>query len=88
MSEFQSSKYRKRPVVIEAAKTGIDFERDLEIMAWCGGEFTDEDSEFLFTIPTMEGDLGCPMGAFVIKSVQGEFYACDAEIFELTYEEV
>jgi hypothetical protein len=37
-------------------------------------------------IPTLEGDMKCSKGDYVIKGVKGEFYPCKPDIFELTYE--
>jgi hypothetical protein len=81
--------YRKKPITIEAAETGIDFDRDLAIMEWCGGQFPPEDSEddYLFVIPTLEGVMGFTQGAFIIRGIQGEFYPCDRTIFEASYEQ-
>lgn len=39
-------------------------------------------------IPTLEGEMRCMPGDWVIKGIQGEFYSCDKYIFEETYEPV
>lgn len=39
-------------------------------------------------IQTLEGDLECTKGDFIIKGVNGEFYPCKPDIFEKTYERV
>lgn len=36
-------------------------------------------------ISTLEGNMEAPTGWFVIRGVKGEFYACEPEIFSLTY---
>ncbi len=56
MSEFKPTKYRKRPVVIEAAETGVSYAKDEDIMFWCGGGFNHDAGGdlYLFSIPTLE----------------------------------
>jgi hypothetical protein len=39
-------------------------------------------------IETLEGTMLAAPGSYVIRGVQGEFYPCDATIFEQTYEPV
>lgn len=39
-------------------------------------------------IPTLEGDVKCRTGDWIIKGIKGEFYPCKPDIFEATYEEV
>ena len=40
------------------------------------------------TIRTMEGDMAARVGNMVILGVKGEAYACDLDIFRMTYDEV
>jgi hypothetical protein len=88
MSEFKPTKYRKRPVVIEAAETGNDYDTDESIMKWCNGVWHEdvEDKNYLFSITTLEGEMRAKSGDFIIKGVAGEFYPCDATIFRKTYD--
>jgi hypothetical protein len=37
-------------------------------------------------IPTLEGIHTCPVGHWVIRGLKGEFYGCDPDIFEQSYE--
>jgi len=46
------------------------------------------NSERQIEIGTLEGDITASVGDYVIKGVQGEFYPCKPDIFEMTYEEV
>jgi hypothetical protein len=39
-------------------------------------------------IDTLEGDMQASVGDYIIKGVEGEFYPCKPQIFELTYENV
>ena len=88
MSEFKPTKYRKRPVVIEAAETGVSYAKDEDIMFWCGGVFNHDAGGdlYLFSIPTLEGEMIVTAGDYVIRGVQGEFYPCKPEIFNATYD--
>ncbi len=39
-------------------------------------------------IETLEGEMKCSLGDYIIKGVKGEFYPCKPDIFKQTYEEV
>ena len=96
------SKYRKKPVAIEAFQMtkarrwdNIDWPNWLH-MAWNGevGEngavWIDpkcEDGEQLYC-GTLEGQHKITFGDFIIQGVHGEIYPCKPDIFELTYEKV
>lgn len=84
-------KYRKKPVVIEAFKYGIE-----SIPDWfmdkvstneitLRGEYKDPSH---CEIQTLEGTMIGKVGDFIIKGVAGEIYPCKPDIFEKTYEEV
>lgn len=86
-------KYCKKPVVIEAvqwlgqpAEGGII----LRLLNWGvplrqDGSETFEDA---IHILTLEGEMLCNLGDWIIKGVKGEFYPCKPDIFEATYEAV
>ena len=80
------SKYRKKPVVIEAIQ-------------WLGHNFIEIDnfiivphetfpSNGIINIPTLEGVMTANIGDYIIKGINGEFYPCKPDIFHKTYEEV
>ena len=83
-------KYRKRPVVIEAARLGRY--NAAGIAEWCGGVMRGGPSggsrDAHVIIPTLEGRMTASPGDFVVKGVQGEFYPVKPTIFEETYEAV
>lgn len=95
-------KFRKRPVVIEAEQlTWENWGRICEFVPhpWfvrgCrldaqGKETSDSSSERLgLVLKTLESqEFVAKEGDWIIKGVSGEFYACDREIFEKTYEPV
>jgi hypothetical protein len=87
------SKYRKKPVVIEA-------------FLWTGDEHQQEDPVWIVTaikdgqvrfeksgtpevtllIDTLEGTHRAQRGDWIIKGVKGELYPCKPDIFAATYE--
>jgi hypothetical protein len=93
-------KFRKKPVVIEALQFEYTAEGVIKLQNFCGSAVgkigkarhpaakaeaeigTLEDGEYLIVkhIAT-EGD-------WIIKGVQGEFYACKPDIFQMTYEPI
>lgn len=82
-------RYRKKPVVIEAAQfTGKNgkallpwIQRDCVLEEdFCG------DSAGI-VIKTLEGDMRADPGDYIIKGIKGEFYPCKPDIFAATYEE-
>lgn len=93
-------KYRKKPVVIEARqfiKVNDSGQDMFELAEWCGGYVSERElggfgdklvSEIGIVIPTLEGDMWCSSGDWIIKGVNGEFYPCKPDIFEATYEKV
>lgn len=85
------AQYRKKPVVIEAFKYGIDPRPD-----WFNDKVTSneivthvEDSSLYYCeIKTLEGIMRGGCGDYIIKGVQGEIYPCKPEIFEMTYDKI
>jgi len=77
------SKFRKKPVVIEAFQWTIDvvpqWWKDLK------GVTMNVNTMSAF-IPTLEGTMEAKKGDFIIQGVNGEVYPCKEEIFWKTYE--
>lgn len=91
MAASTAQQFRKKPVVIEAAQLGHDYDVDCEIVAWCGGRAVgsaDGIEDAVLAIDTPEGTMYASHGDYVIKGVEGEFYPCKPSIFEATYESV
>lgn len=85
------SKYKKKPVVIEAVQfNGLD--DYLKIIEWVkasGPTPAAEEFQYktpIMLIPTLEGTMAANPGDWIIKGVNGEFYPCKPDIFEKTYE--
>ena len=91
------SKFRKRPVVIDAIQwTGNN---PFEIGEWSGQWERDHTDLFVarngeIEIKTLEDGFDghakhiASIGDWIIRGVQGEFYACKPDIFQQTYERV
>jgi hypothetical protein len=94
-------KYKKKPVVIDAVQwTGenhrevFDFLTenafDKESMQVSGEHFYIDHYKVQggLIIKTLEGEHLASIGDFIIRGIKGEYYPCDPEIFEQTYEKV
>jgi hypothetical protein len=83
--------YRKKPIVIEARQFDGTFESALEIEQWSEGRVVPVyagagNFDHFMTCYTIEGAMSVYRNAFVIKGVKGEFYPCEDQIFEMTYD--
>lgn len=79
-----TKRFRKKPVVIEAVRfTGRN---DAECLAFCPSARDPVDRRPNLIIPTLEGEMLCNVGDWIIKGVNGEFYPCKPDIFAKTYE--
>ena len=87
------TKYRKKPVVIEAFKwTGDRYQKEdpewiveaiKNVIVW----FNDIGTEkCTMEIKTLEGNHIANRGDYIIQGIQGEIYPCKSEIFDATYE--
>lgn len=88
------SKYRKKPVEIEAFIFGVDYMPD-----WFMDKVSDNtvtlynmgnnyQDEGYCIIKTLEGDHKGLIGEYIIKGVKGELYPCKPDIFKMTYDKV
>lgn len=76
--------YRKKPVLIEAMRwTGFNVE---DIHRWIEGQAQVAFDDYHVIITTLEGVMSAEVGSWIIKGVAGEFYPCQPDIFEQTYE--
>lgn len=77
------SKYRKKPVVVEAIQwTGENLLEICNFTGKCGGELIKNGEMY---IDTLEGVHHASVGDFIIKGVHSEFYPCKPDIFGKTY---
>lgn len=87
------SKFRKKPVIIEAFKwTGdrTQTEDPIWIIDAIKNDlafFENEGTENIkLCIRTLEGTMTASRGDYVIQGVNGEIYPCKPDIFDKTYE--
>ena len=93
-------KFRKKPVVIEAVQFHYSTEGIDKLKQFCGSALGNVNKHRHPTalgeaeIGTLEDGIHLTVkhiateGDWIIKGVQGEFYACKPDIFEATYEPV
>ena len=97
---IMNTKFRKKPVVIEAFQmTKERRESNADWPDWLHEAWqTDRDEPGALyaadlvtrtvSIHTLEGEHLVNWGDWIIKGVKGELYPCKDDIFKLTYEEV
>lgn len=78
------TKYRKKPVVIEAIQYHGEFTR--EIGDFLVGTPLTTTAEGTLAIQTLEGSLLVSNGDWIIRGIKGEHYPCKPDIFAATYE--
>ncbi len=87
-------KFRKKPVVIEAFRLGVDsipdwfMDRvsDCTITLHGDGDPRDRFAPVSASIQTLEGTMTADHGDMVIRGIKGEIYPCKPDIFAATYE--
>lgn len=89
----KTTKYRKKPVVIEAMKLPSVYEIDARVVFddWIVKVQGDRQCRYVgnkLKIPTLEGEMMAESGDYIIQGIQGEIYSCKPDIFEATYERV
>lgn len=76
--------YVKKPIPIKAVQyTGDNFE---ELVEFAGNDVYKNETGIF--IHTLEGDMKMvnSVGDYLIQGIRGEFYFCEKEIFEESYE--
>jgi hypothetical protein len=83
------SKYRKKPVVIEAFQFLPDSDGNYFRCRWPDyDELVGSCGKAGLLIKTLEGTMRAVPGDWLIRGVKGEVYPCKPDIFEATYEKV
>lgn len=85
------TEFRKKPVIIEAFRFGLDKapwwwisavdNGDARVHEWHSGK-----TGRAGLIKTLEGEMWAQRGDWIIRGVAGELYPCKPDIFEATYE--
>ena len=86
-------KYRKKPVIVEAFKFGVESTPAWFMRAMDKGKIRvfliphEDRMEINYVgIQTLEGEMRGEKDDFFIQGVEGEIYPCKPEIFAKTYE--
>jgi hypothetical protein len=99
MTVNMPSKFRKKPVVVEAMRFATNNESGPgapcmdAIVLWMNqGRASSEQHAWhngtQIFIQTLEGTMAADCYDWIIKGVKGEFYPCKPDIFDATYEAV
>ena len=86
-------KYVKKPVEIEAHQWNGNNFNEIKNFTNSNVRYHPyyENNEYYksnntLVIKTLEGDMVASKGDYIIRGVNGEFYPCKPDIFEMTYE--
>jgi len=82
------TKFRKKPVVIEALRFMGGHVSMLECAEFIGAAAVMDLDLATLAIQTLEGVMRVDPFDWVIRGVKGEFYPCKPDIFVATYEPV
>lgn len=77
-------KYIRKQVVIEAVQ--FNGKNSADIHEFCGDKAREPVGKNYLEIETLEGIYIVSPGDYIIKDVNGEFYPCKPDAFEMTYE--
>lgn len=91
------SKFRKKPVVIDAVQFTVEASKSQFDFPFVFGEpglesrvsfivHKNGTGEKCILIETLEGVMTASPGDWIIRGVNGEFYPCKPDIFEKSYE--
>jgi hypothetical protein len=83
------SKYRKKPIEVEAEQF-FAAEKPWPEGVYAAGSVVSEGQSrgVCFRVDTLEGPLRVSEGDWIITGIKGERYPCKPDIFEATYERV
>lgn len=82
------SRFRKKPVVIDAWKFDGTFKSALPLIKLGAPDvhFAGAEHDGVLQIDTLEGQMTASAGDWIIRGVKGELYPCKPDIFAATYE--
>lgn len=83
-------KYRKKPVEVDVIKWDGSNAEEVCKFVKSGNivKFKKSDNGYSLFIVTLEGEMRVKEGDYIICGVHGEYYPCDPDIFNKTYEKV
>lgn len=85
------SKFRKKPVVIEAVRASEFAWPQTTMPAWAYDAVSSGKVEIyseIVVVKTLEGDMSATLDDWIIRGVKGELYPCKPDIFSATYDRV
>jgi len=83
------SKFRKRPIIIEAVQFTEETKNQVFNFVSCNRyPVWDSNDNPALCIQTLEGEMTANIGDWIIKGIKGEFYPCKDDIFRATYEAI
>ena len=88
MNYNYAEKYIKKPIMIEAFHYRKNYTDYRDLNRFLGDALLGLDKDFKVVIKTLEGEVTLYDDCYVIKGIKGEFYPCQKEIFEDTYDKV
>lgn len=99
MSDPQTTKFRKKPIEIEAFQLTEELVKahlldkqtlpfGISIGNWSGHTDRREVYDWRLGIETLEGRMNVSANDWIIRGVAGEYYPCKPDIFEATYDKV
>lgn len=91
---IEPTKYRKKPLVIEAMRVTRSSAEQVVLWITHSGEIASEVFHVVnnrtvgVDIETPEGLVSASLGDYVVRGIRGEFYPVKPDIFEATYDPV
>lgn len=87
---MEAKRFRRKPVEIEAIRWDGSEEVQREIVNWADGAVSGWiDDRYFLEVRTPKGRMRADEGDWIIRDIAcGIFYACEAKIFDATYEAV
>ena len=85
---MESSKYRKRPIIIEAIQWTGNIGTIQHFLKSNQYEHDSTSVNERLIIKTLEGQHIASINDYIIKGIKGEVYPCKPDIFEQTYEKI
>lgn len=90
------TRYRKKPVVIEAWRWTGEVTEELKgivtkppfVFSYKSKSLNCNEVVLELTVETLDGTMIISAGDYIIRGVNGEYYPCNPDIFEKTYEKV
>ena len=77
----------QKPVVIDAIQwRGDNYSEVFEFTE--GNAYPTKSHSDMLAVSTLEGEMKAEKGCYIIRGVNGEYYPCQEDIFNKTYEPV